>query len=527
MKFRISDLIELDELKGAKVAAGSPYVSNRVRSVSVMDARDPERAGVENGVKEQLVLTSFRAADDDNIRVKMVRRLANAGISGLLVFPRENFEGGLSDKLVKEADAMGMPLIVMPKDSPVGYYDIISIVMDQILNGDTREHDLINDTVYYLLDFEKHSSFPEALKEAAINSDFQVVLLSTEFNPILVIETRKRASVADVVRYGMDKEVSKGGEIKFLDVNGLLTYWSPVTVQNEKYFLLIVDNNDNYSAQEIAKLSEIIELAMGMWKYTPERDVRSEFIRALMRNNKSLAYSLRDELDIDPETIISVFYAKGIRASDANDIIAKAEKERGIEVLRLQESDEMNALILKKKKAPVKDLVKYKKACLKLFDDLKGIGKTVRIFHATGLGGVEGAGDAFRLINETWPYVESVFPYKRIFTKFEFALVSDCINLQVNGGYQRKNYMDLLEPFHREVGENKANQLLETLEAFVLDAGMNASKTAEIMGVHANTVQYRLKRINEVLSAEITGNRVIPGLTIALALKRLERVVRK
>ena len=37
-----------------------------------------------------------------------------------------------------------------------------------------------------------------------------------------------------------------------------------------------------------------------------------------------------------------------------------------------------------------------------------------------------------------------------------------------------------------------------------------------------NTVQYRLKKINEILGAEITGNRVIPGLTIALALQRLE-----
>ena len=54
---------------------------------------------------------------------------------------------------------------------------------------------------------------------------------------------------------------------------------------------------------------------------------------------------------------------------------------------------------------------------------------------------------------------------------------------------------------------------------------MNSGKTAEFMGIHTNTVQYRLKRINDVLGVEITGNRVIPGLTIALALKRLERVV--
>ena len=95
------------------------------------------------------------------------------------------------------------------------------------------------------------------------------------------------------------------------------------------------------------------------------------------------------------------------------------------------------------------------------------------------------------------------------------------MSIQVQGGYIKKNFTELLAGFRKE-GDNKTRQLLETLETFVLDAGMNSGKTAEFMGIHTNTVQYRLKKINEVLGADITGNRVIPGLTIALALQRLE-----
>ena len=58
-------------------------------------------------------------------------------------------------------------------------------------------------------------------------------------------------------------------------------------------------------------------------------------------------------------------------------------------------------------------------------------------------------------------------------------------------------------------------------------ACVSFGKTAEFMGIHTNTVQYRLKKINEILGAEITGNRVIPGLTIALALQRLEEAVKQ
>ena len=46
-----------------------------------------------------------------------------------------------------------------------------------------------------------------------------------------------------------------------IDVNGVLTYWGPVTINNEKYYMFIVDNEDSYTAGEITKLAEIIELA--------------------------------------------------------------------------------------------------------------------------------------------------------------------------------------------------------------------------------------------------------------------------
>jgi hypothetical protein len=307
------------------------------------------------------------------------------------------------------------------------------------------------------------------------------------------------------------------------NLNGVITYWGAVNIGDEKYFLLIVDNDDRYSSVEITKLAEIIELAMGMWKYTPERDVKAEFIKALIRGNKSLAYSLKDAMGIKADSILSVFYAKGVNTSDARKKMASYEERSGNEVLSIQDGVETYGLVLLDKPKDEHSGTKF--SCIELYDSLKELGKGVRIFHTTGIDGLEGAGDGFRLISETWTLVESVFPFKRVFSKYEMVLVSNCINIQVQGGYIKKNYLDLLEAFNKEMGENKAKQLLETLETFVIDAGMNSGKTSQFMGIHTNTVQYRLKKINEVLGADITGNRVIPGLTIALALKRLEKVI--
>lgn len=525
MKLTVNDCLQLEALAAYKLLAGKRNLENKVGSVSVLDAGNAHAAIEENGIREQLVLTSFSGVDSLAEKKRILSALTREGVSALVLFHQEGRGAKDLSALAVEAEKIGIPLIQIPEESHVRYADVINQVTDRVLYGDSFKNGLINNTIYHLLNFEKHNDFRLALKDAAISNEFQVVLLSKDFNPILTVETRQRTTIADAIRMGKEKDVEKNSIYTFIDVNGVLTYWGPITINGEKHFLFIVDNEDNYSAGEITKLAEIIELAMGMWKFTPERDVRAEFLKALVRNNKSLAYSLKDEMNILSEDVLSVFYAKGINTQQARHILSEFETREHMEIMRIEEDDETYGLIMKMPGRRSSD-TNPKLAALQLFDHLKEGSKTVRIFHATGIDGIEGAADAFRLIGETWTFVESVFPYKRVFTKYELALVINCINLQVQGGHLKKNYMDLLEPFYREMGENKARQLLETLETFVLDAGMNSGKTSTFMGIHTNTVQYRLKRINEVLGAEITGNRVIPGLTMALALKRLERVVK-
>ena len=525
MKVTVKDCLKLEAFSPCAVVAGRRNLSNRVRSVSVMDAVTPEEAIAKNGIKTELVMTSLTGVKDDRTKIEIIRSLANAGIAALVVFPPARGEPQVNHELTEAAEKAGLPMIVFTSDNKTHYSDVISQVMDKLFYGDHFKNNLINNSIYHLLDFERHSSFQSALREAAVNNEFQVVILSKDFNPILTVETLKRMTVADAVRMGRERDMEVTDDIyTFIDVNGVLTYWGPLAINDEKYFMFIVDNEDNYSKGEITKLAEIIELAIGMWKYTPERDANAELIKALIRNNKSLAYSLKDEMGINAASIISVFYAKGIDTPHGKELLDCFEIEQGMTVIRIADNDETYGIIMRNRDTD--ESPNYKLVCLNLYDTLKELDKSVRIFQITGLNGIEGAADGFRLITETWNFVETVFPYKRVFTKYELTLASNCVNLQIQGGYLKKNYMDLLEPFDKEIGENKGRQLLETLETFVLDAGMNSGKTSSFLGIHTNTVQYRLKRINEILGVEITGNRVIPGLTMALALKRLERVVK-
>ncbi len=521
MKVTVADCLKLDTFRNAELVAGKAKTSNEVKTVTPLEIFSPDDMELYQGDDMTIILTGFLGVrDDKTAQCEMIRKAAERGCAAVALCYTGRVLKKLDSEVKAAADECGVPLIRM--DPAVTFSGIITDVMDSVLYGDNFRNTLISNTVFHLLNFEKHSNFQSAVREAAINNDFQLIILSEDFNPILTVETRHNATIEDAIKLGREHNVENSARAyTMIDVNGVLTYWGPVTISGEKYYMFIVDNEDSYTAGEITKLAEIIELAMGMWKYTPERDTKAEFIKALMRGNKSLAYSLKDEAKINGDDIRCVFFSKGIGAEAETKFFTEFEKEEELTVMKITEGDETYGMILSldEESSEISD----NNSCVQLFSRMK-VRKDARIFHVTGLNGIEGAGDAYRLISESWDFVQGIFPYKRVFNKYDLTLVSNCINIQIQGGFVKKNYIELLEPF-KEAGETKGRQLQETLETFVLDAGMNSSKTAEFMGIHANTVQYRLKKINEMLGVEITGNRVIPGLTMALALKRLERVV--
>ena len=145
-----------------------------------------------------------------------------------------------------------------------------------------------------------------------------------------------------------------------------------------------------------------------------------------------------------------------------------------------------------------------------------------KLFCIAGLSSIDDACDAFRLVTESEAFVSMVFPYKRAFGRFEMVFVNSAVHLARGNSAVKKECTDLIKPLlmGRDV---KTKQLLETLNAFVLDAGLSANKTAEILDVHANTVQYRLKHIKELLGVDISSTSVLPGLMTALAVARINK----
>ena len=372
---------------------------------------------------------------------------------------------------------------------------------------------LIQNTIYHLLNFEKYTSFPDALRGAALANDFQMILLSTDLHPVFSVETRHRTTIGAAVRLSKECLVDGSEELYVrLDVNGIITYWGMVRVQGQPYRMFLVDNEDVHTAADMTRLGKLVELAMEMWHFSPEQDARSEFLRALRRNNAAQAYSLRGEAGIDPASICGVFLARGDQAA-AESLLEQAE-EAGLTVLRTREEEEFYGILLADGDP---------QALLPAANEAYRTGQLedrAVLYHVTGIQGPEGAGTAFALIQEARDAAAAIWPHQAVLDRYELALARSAAVIQEQDPVQRQEYSAWFDPF-KDLTPAKRRQFLETLEVFVLDAGRSTQRTAELLGIHTNTVQYRLHRVEEKMGINLLQGPGAPGLVLALALRRL------
>ena len=110
MKITVNDCLSLESFSPSILAAGKRNIGNRVRSVSVMDAANVETAIKNNGVREQIVLTSFYGmTGKEKLQCEVVKGLAKEGVSALVIFHVEKGLTGADSEVIETAEQVGLP----------------------------------------------------------------------------------------------------------------------------------------------------------------------------------------------------------------------------------------------------------------------------------------------------------------------------------------------------------------------------------------------------------------------------------
>ncbi len=174
--------------------------------------------------------------NDASAQIDTIRELSKAGVSGMVILQRENAaDHHYYKEVIRTAEEAGLPLVILAEGTGTGLLSkIISQVMEKVLYSSNFKNSLINNTIFHLLNFEKHSSFQQALREAAVSNEFQVVLLSEDFNPVFAVETRHKIAIDAAIRRGREFALNFSHVYSLIDIDGVLTYWGKIEDRRRK-----------------------------------------------------------------------------------------------------------------------------------------------------------------------------------------------------------------------------------------------------------------------------------------------------
>jgi len=128
---RISDILRLPILEGARVVGGTEGLERPVRSVNVMEVPD-----ILDWVKpdELLLTTAYPLRDDPAALDALIPRLAERGLAGIALKPTR-YITATPKGMIEAADRLRFPLIELPAEA--SFNEIINAVLSDILASQT------------------------------------------------------------------------------------------------------------------------------------------------------------------------------------------------------------------------------------------------------------------------------------------------------------------------------------------------------------------------------------------------------
>ncbi len=145
------------------MAAGRGGLSRIVSSISVLESIDPgalNDALFKNDAFNggEVVITSFiNGRDDVELQCSNIRRLAEGGEVGLILFYVGTIMREIDRRLIELADGLGFPLICMPRNRmDLRYSEVISDVMEAILKDQSSGTSMVTEILERITYLPQH-----------------------------------------------------------------------------------------------------------------------------------------------------------------------------------------------------------------------------------------------------------------------------------------------------------------------------------------------------------------------------------
>ncbi|HEX6489217.1 MAG TPA: PucR family transcriptional regulator ligand-binding domain-containing protein [Candidatus Dormibacteraeota bacterium] len=554
----VREAMSFPGFSSATLLGGEAGLDRRIEWVRIMETPDTARF-LQPG--DLLLTTAFPIKDDRAAQIDLLRSLAEAGAAGLVVKP-ERYLRELPEEMAKEADRHEVPLFTLPTE--VTWVDLMNPLLERIINAEhsrlKRSFDIhhrftelvldgkgmneicrtlselldaavvVEDASFHLLAHAGGSGDPHRKETIARHGTPQRVLFDPGIQAVLreVAANRGPMKVPPFPHLGMHRE----------------RIIAPITAANQTLgFISIVDPppaQEELAFMAVEQAAIVIALAMSKEREVAEVEgrVKGEFLddlthatfgddAAAQRRARHLGYPLAG-LHVLIAIDIDAFrdYIRARQLSEDTIQAVKRDFHRRVTAaiktafprhLLSTRSDTVYALLPLGAEAG-----DYRRRVGSLGEQIRDVinqwqpGFTVSVAFSGPVEAPAGAATAHR---EVTAVLETLARFER---REQVVAVPE---LGLTGLLAAVNDDRLVDYAQRHLGRiaehdrNRSGQLLETLRAYLESGEQQAA--AKHLGVHPNTLRYRLDRIREVSELELDDPETRLNLSVALRIYAL------
>ena len=539
----MNSILRMEILQDAKLLAGASGTDQIVTSVNVMV--DPNVVNLVSG-GELLVSTAYAVRENLPQLLELIPQLKQRGVVALgLKF--NSYINEIPQEILILCDTLSFPLFEIPNS--ISFSQLITPIMTTIVNNQAQMlgdiYELQKALTATMLSGGGLQSIVQTLFDRFGNS---IAIYNDFFSSfVLACSDRRRESITrrmeDLVRMGSSgkETVSLMSSREVDNVDGLICnkIIIPIYSDKKKYgSIYIWEDNREITNVDLAVLEASTSLiALDMIKkismYEMENNHKASFLDDLLvhdeeRQRKSLANAEYFDFDVDAEHRVAVIRVLSGNSTISNsslyktnnsivNILRRVSRDSSIKVLFVNKCDSIVLVF----ELPVHEDGNYLQQLHSFVDSAMNALEAEGILSMVSIGMGRSYADATNL----WKSFN------------EAGRAAACWNIddarihsyEDLGVYRFLSY-EVLRPelvlFYNETlkvlvdyDHDRDSELVHTLSLY-FRCGGNLKRLAEEMGVHYNTVAYRIQRIKEL--AHVSFDNADQMLNLQIALKIYE-----
>lgn len=505
MSITIRDCLNLPSLSLGTVVAGHKGLDSIVTTVSVVEFEDNDEPDIISP-NELLISSLYCVKDDADAQCRLIENAKRSGDVGLVLFYADQVLGEINPKLLKLADRLHFPIILMPgTDMGLKYSDVISEVMEATFMDRKTNNYFVGDTVQRLPQSADKDRTPAMLLQLASSYAKAAFFLCDENENLIASSfwpASNHLSFSKVLHVYHNNRESKSRifRTEFVDKKDV------------KLVLYAVSQNMKLNSSMIGEVIEVIQLFSLLWNYNLNTHMAESLLPPLLKGDKQLVRHICRHNQID----ISLFNRLCILTGPEErptllEHTRKLFRDHGFHAL-IDRFGQYTVILYQRKNEVATEILE-----LEFYSYLRDCGQTVHDAALQTLRLMDEAPHFYQLFCQHMDTVTRIYPHKRSFSYSDLLFAKKVSDIQSSIDSDSRYYLDLLTP----VVEDADMELLPTLLTYLLDSDSEVKKTAEILYVHRNTVLYRLNKARSLLQCDLNKMPQAYDIYLAAALQRL------